>query len=596
VDSQSGHPPNSTAAAPRPTGLVRWHVADEWREWKELLSEPAGLRLEQWLDSGQAHEVKTGEHRTVYRLDLPHGTFYVKHYHGRYLLGPGRHLVQASASRREFHKAVEVGNRNVPTVRPVAFGEQVRGGLVHESFLVTEGVENSSSVREYILDRLPQLPRAERCRARRKLAVALAELCATAHRAGVDHDDLHAGNVLVRHETYSNAGEEEDALPGLQLIDLPGVRLSRPLNWARSRASLAMFNSGWWDCATSADQWRFWKAYVARRPDLKLGRSEALEVVAATREYSRRILAKRGKRTLRNNRDYYSMHGSQGTGHAVSDLPRRVLRDMLEEPEQWLRTTTEPSGRAEAAGGRTTAKTHLPRPAEQAPVALQHYWPTTWWESLLDGFRRSRAVRAWCWGHALLERGIATARPLAVCEVRRGAWRREAYVVNQWIEDAVTLCDYGRRLAELEPRARLLRRGQVAYHLGRLIGGLHAWGIGHGDLRADHLLVVERDDDVELYLIDLDAVRFLRRVSQRAQAKELARMAERLASAPWLTRTDLARILQAYGRTAAPKCTDWKTVAWRTAQAISAADVALTASIRSPMWRKTQFRPAFLAR
>jgi len=561
VNLHSSHPPSDTARSRRPADSVRWHVADEWGEWKELLSGPAGLRLDQWLDSGQAREVKTGEHRTVYRLDLPQGTFYVKHYHGSYLLGPGRHLMQSSASRREYTKAVEVARRDVPAVRPVAFGERIRGGLVRESYLVTEGVERSCSVREYVLERLPQLPQTKRCRARRRLAVALAELCATAHQAGVDHDDFHAGNVLVRLETCPITGED-DALPGLQLIDLPGVRLSRPLSWARSRASLAMFNSGWWDCATSADQWRFWKAYVARRPELQLGRMEALQVVAATRRYSRRILAKRGKRTLRNNRDYYMMHRSRGKGHAVSDLPCSVVRGMLDNPEQWLHDAVESSGGAASVHGRTTVKARIPMALGSEDVAIQRYRPVTWRESLLDNFRRSRAVRAWCWGHALLERGIATARPLAVCEVRRGAWRKEGYVVNQWIEDSVPLCDYGPHLARLEPRTRLLRRTQVAFHLGRLIGGLHAWGIGHTDLRADHLLVVERDDDIELYLIDLDAVRFLRRVSRRVQAEELSRMATRLASAPWLTRADIARILQAYGRTASPKCSDWKKL-WR---------------------------------
>jgi len=39
---------------------------------------PDGIRLEEWLRTGQAVIVKQGPHRIVYRVELPNVTFYVK--------------------------------------------------------------------------------------------------------------------------------------------------------------------------------------------------------------------------------------------------------------------------------------------------------------------------------------------------------------------------------------------------------------------------------------------------------------------------------------------------------------------------------------
>src|SRR5207245_3852856 len=68
-----------TAAA---TGLTtirtagrRWHLAPE----AAAILGPDGPDLERWLADGSAEVVKTGPHRTVYRVRLPGGMVYVKH-------------------------------------------------------------------------------------------------------------------------------------------------------------------------------------------------------------------------------------------------------------------------------------------------------------------------------------------------------------------------------------------------------------------------------------------------------------------------------------------------------------------------------------
>src|SRR5438132_835578 len=56
-------------------GGFRWLIAAEHRH---LFLGPQGLRLEEWLRTGQAQVVKNGPHRIVYRVALGDLCFYVK--------------------------------------------------------------------------------------------------------------------------------------------------------------------------------------------------------------------------------------------------------------------------------------------------------------------------------------------------------------------------------------------------------------------------------------------------------------------------------------------------------------------------------------
>ena len=114
------------AAAPRGVPSdVQW---DMLPQWQSLLMGPSGLRLGEWLAGGQAQIVKHGARRTVYRVELAQQTIFLKHYRCSELWDLGRHLLRASASRREYRKAVELARRNVPTIRPIALGEVLRSG------------------------------------------------------------------------------------------------------------------------------------------------------------------------------------------------------------------------------------------------------------------------------------------------------------------------------------------------------------------------------------------------------------------------------------------------------------------------------------
>src|SRR5579863_8085841 len=98
-------------------GGFRWSLPAELRA---QLLDANGLRLHEWLASGQARIVKHGPHRIVYRVELPGLCFYIKHnlvHDQRTWL---RHLVRPSKARVEFDRVTAAANRGVPTISPLA--------------------------------------------------------------------------------------------------------------------------------------------------------------------------------------------------------------------------------------------------------------------------------------------------------------------------------------------------------------------------------------------------------------------------------------------------------------------------------------------
>lgn len=526
-------------AAPASAGRIDWHVEPAWQD---ALLVDGCLPLARWIREGTARIVKDGPHRTVYRVDLPARSVYVKHYRCRRWLRAARHLFRASSSRREWRGTREVARRGVATVEPVALGEERRGGLVADSFFVTAALPGTQALDRYIDAHLPRLPPRARAVARRMLVVALARFTAAAHRAGVDHDDLHTGNLLV--QSQAAEADAPDDLPRLFLIDLPGVRLSGPLAWRRTRASLAALDATLLRRSSRAERWRFWQEYLRQRPELALGdaRAAALEVAQRSRAHLRHVLRGRDDRALRANRDFQCLRSVAGRAWGTRDIAVEELRGLLDDPAGVLRRGQHDP--VKISHRSLIVEAELPTAQGVRHVAYKRWREASWWKRLASRWRRSRAISAWRLGHALLNRGIATARPLAAIEPagRPG----ESYLATEWIADAENLHLFCWRIAEYPAAERVRRTRQAAAALGKLIGRLHAWQIAHRDLKGCNLLLAERGEDVAAWPIDLDGVRIRRRLSVSERADNLARLATSMELHPWLTRSDRCRFLRAY--------------------------------------------------
>jgi tRNA A-37 threonylcarbamoyl transferase component Bud32 len=249
-----------------------------------------------------------------------------------------------------------------------------------------------------------------------------------------------------------------------------------------------------------------------------------------------------------------------GTAYGAAGLPAPELVRLLEHPDALVwRHLDRP---VKLSHESLLVEAELPWADGPVHVAYKQFRPRRWWKSLCGRFRRSRARRGWELGRALLARGIATPRPLAACEPRNPWFFRTSYLATEWIAGGENLHLFGWRLADCPAPQRLRLASRCAVNLGRLLGRMHAAGIVHRDLKAANLLAVGQQDDVTVYLVDLDGIRIGRRAGPRRRAADLARLAAGLQAHPWLTPTVFCRFLRAYVAGLPPGTVAWKTL-WR---------------------------------
>ncbi len=528
---------------------VRWHKA------------PSVADLDLAETPPRVFVVKHGEHRSVYRVDLSQGEYFLKHQRSRSVRDLLRNVIRPTGSRREYEKSAELTRRGIPTVNAVAWGERREFGIVSEHCLLTEAVPKSCSLAEYVEARDRWVPREHQPAFDRYICIQLAELCAKAHRAGVWHDDLHLGNILLRFESHSGQHEEltsiQSDMPKLYLIDVPGVRLSKTLGWRRSRTSLVMLLAAVDQIASRTMQLRFWRHYLRAREDWQdLNPAvAATDIVRRSRSWIRTLARHRDKRVMATNRDFFRCDVAGGRGHAVRDFDVGRLQQLIESPQRFIEQNLEVP--LKISHSSIVVEADVPLGGSMHHALYKRIGVTSFTKWLTSFFRQSRAEQSWRLGHALLVRGIATARPLAMVIPKWQFKPRVSFLVTEWIEGAKDFHQFAWSLAKL-PEGECFRIScRVAENLGELVGRMHEAHVTHRDLKGCNILITRELDDVSCYLIDMHGVEIRRFLSKRYQVRNLARLALSAETHPWVTRTMRLRFLRAYCRAIGVR-QDWK--------------------------------------
>src|SRR5438552_757988 len=128
-------------------GGFRWSLLPNLRG--QLLNDE-GLRLPEWLQSGQARIVKQGPHRIVYRVELPGLCFYVKHNFIHDQRAWFRQLVRPSKARIEFERVLAATERGIPTIAPLALAEQETNLGSGESILITQSLDDCTPLHYFL--------------------------------------------------------------------------------------------------------------------------------------------------------------------------------------------------------------------------------------------------------------------------------------------------------------------------------------------------------------------------------------------------------------------------------------------------------------
>lgn len=453
------------------------------------------------LTVASAQRVKTSPVRTVWRV----GPWFVKDHRLRRVGDRLRAVLVGSKAWAEWRAARRLRAAGVPTIEPAAVGWRRRWGLVGRCILVTRAIVGAAPLTDLL--RPGRLP----ARARRAVIQACAHLLRQLHQAGIEHRDLYADNLLVE---GADAGR-----PVVHVIDLHRIRFSRRLGLRARRRNLVLLATALRLETSAADRWRFFRAYAAGAGEVG-GDPKAFvrDVMRRVERATHRFWARRDRRCLKPGKYFGRMRNLHVKALMVAEWDNSFHRHWLQNPAALMAGAEVVKAGRSATVVRAMVLDHVGR--REVYIKRYNMW------KLHQRFQRTRAMRAYWLGHAILNRGLPTPVPLAAVNRRWvGPVTRRAYLITEAVPGGVALDDWLR-----DPARRPAERRAVAAALGRLMARMHRAGFSHPDLKLNNILVTLRETGPEgagpdLHVIDLDGARRYRRaVPERPRVRALARL------------------------------------------------------------------------
>jgi tRNA A-37 threonylcarbamoyl transferase component Bud32 len=457
---------------------VRWHCESSF----------APLLEKVLADEGTV--IRNNPTKLITRRQVDGTTYYVKHYINESVAGRSlKYFFKASAARREWELAKKIRELEVPIVEHLAYGERWGWNGLRESILITEGFDGPTLV-ETPVQQTPEMQ------------IALGKFLRMNHDRGVLQRDLQR-NILVNTRTLE-----------MRRVDVHHAEIKAEVSERERRANIGLLN------ATIPLQDIFFSTYGWSARDAK-------EIRELSDNIRRARIYERTDRCFKRNSDF-SFHRANGINwHVRTDAMSEVLRNVMDDPETWLRTRAklfkgfERSSTVGAADG----------------VVVKRQNVRSLWVVVKELLRPSRGLRAFRKAHHLDALDIASPRPIAAAEKRRFRILSTSYLVTQEIPNAQELGDYLTKVSSPDIK--------VAKQLGELIGKLHKEGFTHRDMKETNLLL---DGELHPFIIDLDGLKFVDRIPEDRAATDLQRLLRASTKYPSVTKRHRMVFLKHYCR------------------------------------------------
>ena len=442
--------------------------------------------------------------------------------------------------------------------------------------------------------------------ARRAMIDAVARLIAQAHQNGIEHFDLHSGNVLI---------QQRPAGYGAIFVDLHSIRVGRPVSDASVVRNLAQLNQWFRTRATLTDRLRFLHRYLYWRDHVQNDGSCARKLTSDRRQlltmldgaivrHANTLYTKRDRRLMRTGRYFAEIKLSHGwhahaflrSKHPVTGSRASIMAFSPQQWKEWLRDplhwVTPPDRAAIIKDSRSAmvCRGRLEMEGGQVlDVVCKRSLPRNFIKRVIYALKTSRPMQTWKRANALLNRQVLTARPLAVVEQRRWGLMLDSILITEYIEHArdldTVITVYLRELSS--ERQRRVKQ-QIARSLVNIVRLMHERGFAHRDFKAPNIMVQwdpAKEECPRVLLVDLDGLRMVSWPLRRHKIQALARLNISLDHCKLISLTDRVRFLKQYlGGPGRPE-PEWKSV-WREIAIISERKRGVRARQQRRMFRK----------
>lgn len=491
--------------------------------------------------------VKRNASRSVYRGRVGGQDVYLKHFHARSPLHRLIDVFRGSRARKEFQTALLLRHQGVDAVPVLA----MKRGKV--DWLVTQAVSPASPGDQWHARQLSAGPAGQG--AVERTAQALAELVARMHQAGISHEDLHCGNILVRD------GQPDE--PRLVLMDLHRASRSRRVSRRRRAMNLAQLLHDRFEMTTRTQRLRFLRQYLCASEAQGSLRGWAMLVETCFLRHRRRQFAHQDRRTSRRNK-YFSPLSLPGGWRGAAAL--RVKHPPADSPagqwqftpEQWRAALADLPSMLHGGGAALVTESDSVRllsarlrvGTTELDVLISQPQFKSFWKRLLSGIRTSPTTRAFRLGHTLLNRGVPAAVPLVCLNRRIGPVLLDSVLIseavagkplNRFIEESVSD-------SAQSPSHQGQTLQELTWQLGRMLQRLHDHHCTHRSLSEASIMVRRLRSSPQVVLMDLPGLRRVRRMTMKIRFQGLSRLNVSLLRCPAVNRAGRLRMLLGYLR------------------------------------------------
>ena len=395
---------------------------------------------------------------------------------------------------REGNINLELARRKVNVPNVLAFGADKRLGLLSRDLLLTEKVRAGFSLQEFI----PTVRETRSFSAKQKFIQDFANFIKTLHNKGVQHTDLHVGNILVEKQDQTR----------FCILDVDRVILNEANLSERSvNQNLALLLCTLWSLSNSLERFRFLKSYTGVA-HMRNERWRIEEIKQVALKISHRVWKKKAVRCLHNNSRFIKSKFENFNIYRVRHPEiQNTLSALLPNPDELLnRGEVLKDGRTvKAAKVQINGKSYF----------LKRYNCKGNTYRIRNAFRRSRAVRTWFATWSLTVRNVPVPKAYACLEERHFGLLERSYLLYEYV--------HGDRLCDLWPLLDDLSKRRMLAKLAITIGNMHLFGGFHGDLKWPNILVSEKRGRFEFALSDLDGSRIFTGLTAQKAHKDIRR-------------------------------------------------------------------------
>ncbi len=383
-----------------------------------------------------------------------------------------KYLFLPSRGRKEFLIASQLGGENLNIPKPLGWMERTRGGLIKESYYVSEAIGTG----------VPFIEEAAKSREPH----AILQLATTVRKfqdAGLFHQDLHGGNFLWEGDS-------------LFLTDLHRSKIVKHLSQKQRLWNLAhlfhSLRSAWGE----REQLQFLALYGERN----LGDSQRREILfqeiyPVMGRLQKRQWRSRTKRCLKESTEF-TVRTEKGVRYFHRrDIPMEDLRRALEEH----RDLVKKSSSSLIKNSPEVVVSILDNRGEM--ICLKQFRYPHLWDKLKERFRSSKGIKSWVAANGMRARGLPSLKPLALLERKDWVGLKESVLFMEVLAEDQEMDRY-----LLKGFENLKKKRHFIQTFARWLGSLHKMEVYHRDMKTCNILVSDRGETWNFHLLDFEDI------------------------------------------------------------------------------------------